>query len=663
MSQSQMNQLAINTLRVHAIQMVEDANSGHPGMALDAAPLMWTLYDQAMQHNPGNPHWANRDRFVLSAGHASALLYSTLNLMGYDLTREDLENFRQLGSRTPGHPEISVTPGVEVSTGPLGQGIAMGVGLALAESILAAKFNRPGHEIVDHYTFVLHGDGCPQEGVASEAASFAGHQKLGKLINIYDRNAVTIDGGIDLSFTEDLAERYRAYGWQVLNVDDANDIDAFAKAIEEAKKETERPSLIIVCSEIGYASPLVGQSKSHGAPLGSENLAKTKAELAWPEDKSGLDTCRELLSYMKERQAEYAKAEAAWQQKFDAWSQAFPELRKEWDSYRKPDFSALREDDRFFTAPEKAEATRSSSGKILNLIAEHCENFIGGSADLAGSNKTWLKDKGTVDPTNRNGQNINYGIREFAMSCIMNGLLLHGGLRAFCATFFTFSDYMRSGIRSSALMCLPAIYVLTHDSIGVGEDGPTHQPIEHLSSFRAMPGILTFRPADYLETSLSYLYALESARPSLMVLSRQNLEQIDLPAEQRPIEKGAYIVKDMPAPQLILLASGSELSLVLEVQESLAKDNISSRVVSVPCMELFLEQDKAYRNEILPPSCRKRLAIEAAAPQSWYQLVGLDGKVHGITEFGASAPADKLFEKFGFTVDNLVQEAKELLED
>lgn len=663
MSQSQMNQLAINTLRVHAIQMVEDANSGHPGMALDAAPLMWTLYDQAMQHNPGNPHWANRDRFVLSAGHASALLYSTLSLMGYDLTRKDLENFRQLGSRTPGHPEISVTPGVEVSTGPLGQGIAMGVGLALAESILAAKFNRPGHEIVDHYTFVLHGDGCPQEGVASEAASFAGHQKLGKLINIYDRNAVTIDGGIDLSFTEDLAERYKAYGWQVLNVDDANDIDAFAKAIEEAKKETERPSLIIVRSEIGYASPLVGQSKSHGAPLGSENLAKTKAELAWPEDKGGLDTCQELLSYMKERQAEYAKAEAEWQQKFDTWSQAFPELRKEWDSYQKADFSNLRDDARFFTASEKAEATRSSSGKILNLIAEHCENFIGGSADLAGSNKTWLKDKGTVDPTNRNGQNINYGIREFAMSCIMNGLLLHGGLRAFCATFFTFSDYMRSGIRSSALMGLPAIYVLTHDSIGVGEDGPTHQPIEHLSSFRAMPGLLTFRPADYLETSLSYLYALESARPSLMVLSRQNLEQIDLPAEQRPVEKGAYIVKDMPAPQLILLASGSELSLALEVQESLAKENISSRVVSVPCMELFLEQDKAYRDGVLPPSCRKRLAIEAAAPQSWYQLVGLDGKVHGITEFGASAPADKLFKKFGFTLDNLVQEAKELLQD
>lgn len=662
MEKNKLDQQAINTLRVHAIEMVQEANSGHPGMALGAAPLAWTLYDKAMKHDPSNPTWIDRDRFVLSAGHSSAMLYSILNLFGYDINVDDLKNFRQLDSKTPGHPEIVITPGVDAGTGPLGQGIAMGVGMALAEEMLAAKFNRRGHEIIDHYTFVLHGDGCPQEGVACEAASFAGTQKLGKLINIYDRNAITIDGDIDLTFTEDVGQRYESYGWQVLELDDANNIEAFAKLIEEAKAEKEKPSLIIVDSEIGFASPVAGMSKAHGAPLGPEGVAATRQALKWPEDLDGFATNPDLANRMEEKIADLKKEGKEWEDKFDAWAKAYPELHEEWKQYFSDDFSDIANDPELFQKPEKDEASRVSSGRILNLIAKHRPNFVGGSADLAGSNNTWLADKATIDASNRLGQNINYGIREFAMSCIMNGILLHGGFRSYCATFFTFSDYMRSGIRSSALMDLPAIYVLTHDSIGVGEDGPTHQPIEHLSSFRAMPNILTFRPADYLETASAYLYALESGRPTLMVLSRQNLRQLDLDKEDRAVEKGAYIVRECGDPEIILLATGSELCLALDLQEKLENDGIGSRVVSIPCMELFLEQDEDYRESILPSDQRKRFAIEAGASQSWYQLVGLDGAVHGIETFGASAPGDALFEKFGYTLENLYSEAKKLLE-
>lgn len=661
MNQKTLDQLAINTLRVHSIEMVEKANSGHPGMALGAAPLIYTLYAKVMQHSPKNPTWINRDRFVLSAGHASALMYSLLHLFGYDISQADLENFRQYKSITPGHPEIVVTPGVDAGTGPLGQGVAMGVGMALAERYLASAFNKAGEEIIDHYTYVLHGDGCPQEGVAAEACSFAGMHKLGKLIMIYDRNQITIDGHIDISFTEDVGARYKAYGWQVLTVDDANDIDAFYAALKEAQTETEKPSIIIVHSHIGYGSPVQDSSKAHGAPLGKENLERTKEALAWPKELAPFETPAAVKSYVDAIAEELVSQEKAWQDKFMAWRSKYPDLARKWDIFFAEDFSFLEDDERFFEIPEKSEATRESSRKVLNLLSEHLPNLIGGSADLAGSNKSWLNNSHAFDANNADGKNIHYGIREFAMSCIMNGILLHGGLKSYCATFFTFSDYMRSGIRSSALMDLPALYVFTHDSIGVGEDGPTHQPVEHLASFRAMPNILTFRPADYLETAGAYLYAIKSQRPTILALSRQNLPQIDLAYSRRAIERGAYIVQDAENPELILLASGSEVALTLEAAGVLKEQEISVRVVSMPCMELFNEQSEEYKESILPKAVQKRIAIEAGSSLPWYRYVGPDGKIIAVDDFGMSAPAGKIFEHFGFSLESIVEKAKEIL--
>lgn len=661
MQNSSLDQAAITTLRVHAIEMVEKANSGHPGMALGAAPLIWTLYKDALKHNPANPSWINRDRFVLSAGHSTPLLYALLNLFGYDLSAEDLANFRQLQSKTPGHPEVVVTPGVDAGTGPLGQGIAMGVGMALAEAHLAAKFNRPGFSVMDHYTYVLHGDGCPQEGVALEAASFAGGQKLGKLINIYDRNQITIDGSIDLAFTEDVGKRYEAMGWQVLYVADANDLSALRAALEEAKAEQEKPSLIIAESKIGYGSPLEGSNKTHGSPLGADNVKATKENFNWPLDRPDFYTDPDLAASMAAHKEELAGLEVNWQELFQAWALQYPDLAQEWRAYFEPDFSDLDEDAFLQKIPTKAEASRESSYRILNHLASKYDNFLGGSADLAGSNKTWLDDQGTLNPQDRLGRNIHYGIREFAMSCIMNGLLLHGGLRSFCSTFFTFSDYMRSGIRSAGIMDLPAIFVLTHDSIGVGEDGPTHQPVEHLTSFRAMPRLLTFRPCDFVETGAAYRYALQSGRPSIMALSRQGLDQLDLPASERAVERGAYVVKETANPQLLFIATGSEVSLALQAQAQLAADGVGSRVVSMPCMELFLEQDLAYQEEILPSQLTKRMALEAGASLPWYRFVGSQGKVMGVDEFGFSAQAKDVFAHFGFTVDQVVAEAKKLL--
>lgn len=662
MHNSSLDQAAITTLRVHSIEMVEIAKSGHPGMALGAAPIIWTIYKEGMKHNPQNPQWINRDRFVLSAGHSSPLLYSLLNLFGYDLSAEDMASFRQLHSKTPGHPEVVVTPGVDAGTGPLGQGVAMGVGMALAEAHLAAKFNRPGFPVMDHYTFVLHGDGCPQEGVAMEAASFAGGQKLGKLINIYDRNQITIDGSIDLTFNDDIGKRYEAMGWQVLHVEDANDLSALSSAIAEAKAEENKPSLIIVNSTIGYGSPLQGSNKTHGAPLGPENVKATKEHFNWPLDRPDFYTDPELEAYMAEYKQELAGQEAAWHKLFQTWADQYPDLAQEWESYFNSDYSGLDRDPFLAEIPAKAEASRESSHRILNHLAENYGNLLGGSADLAGSNKTWLDNQGTFGPEDRLGRNIHYGIREFAMSCIMNGILLHGGLRAFCSTFFTFSDYMRSGIRSAGLMNLPAIFVLTHDSVGVGEDGPTHQPVEHLTSFRAMPKVLTFRPCDFVETAAAYRYALQSGRPTIMALSRQGLDQLDLPASDRAVEKGAYVVKDTANPQLLFIATGSEVSLALQAQEKLAASGIGSRVVSMPCMKLFLEQDPAYQEEVLPASLNKRLALEAGSSLSWYRFVGPQGKVIGIDDFGLSAKANDVFKYFGFTVENVVAEAKELLD-
>lgn len=662
MHNSALDQAAITTLRVHSIEMVEKAKSGHPGMALGAAPIIWAIYKEGMKHNPQNPQWVNRDRFVLSAGHSTPLLYSLLNLLGYNLSAEDLANFRQLHSKTPGHPEVVITPGVDAGTGPLGQGVAMGVGMALAEAHLAAKFNRPGFPIMDHYTFVLHGDGCPQEGVAMEAASFAGGQKLGKLINIYDRNAITIDGSIDLSFNDDVAKRYEAMGWQVLHVADANDLLALKSAIVEAKAEGDKPSLIIVNSKIGYGSPLEGSNKTHGAPLGPENVKATKEHFNWPLDRPDFYTDPELEAYMADYRQELAGQEAAWHKLFDTWASQYPDLAADWQAYFHPDYSDLDQDAFLSEIPAKAEASRDSSHRILNHLAQRYSNILGGSADLAGSNKTWLDDKGCFSPEDRSGRNIHYGIREFAMSCIMNGMLLHGGVRAYCSTFFTFSDYMRSGIRSAGLMNLPAIFVLTHDSIGVGEDGPTHQPVEHLTSFRAMPKLLTFRPCDFVETAAAYRYALQSGRPSIMALSRQGLTQLDLPASERAADKGAYVVNETENPQILFIATGSEVALALQAQEKLQASGIGSRVVSMPCMKLFLEQSPAYQEEVLPSHLSKRLAIEAGSSLSWYRFVGTEGKVMGIDDFGLSAKADDIFNYFGFTVDQVVTEAQALLD-
>lgn len=662
MQKAKLDEMALQALRVHSIEMVQKANSGHPGMALGAAPMIWTLYNDTMKHNPDKPDWIDRDRFILSAGHASALLYSLLNLFQYDLSDDDMAKFRQLNSKTPGHPEIVLTPGVDAGTGPLGQGVAMAVGMAVAEAHLAAVFNTEEHKVIDHYTYVLHGDGCPQEGVAHEAISFAGTQKLDKLIMIYDRNQVTIDGDINITFTEDVAKRYEACAWQVLQVADANNLEALREAIKTAKAEKEKPSLIIVESAIGFGSPLQGSNKTHGSPLGEENVNLTKGKLGWSQDIPQLSTPSELKTAMSEKKAELISQYDSWQKTFADWQKSNPELANKWVEYFNPDYSKLSKDSVLCQLQNEAEASRASSSKVLNRLADLLPNLIGGSADLAGSNKSWMNDKGTFSPSNRAGRNIHFGIREFAMSCIANGIALHGGLLPYCATFFTFSDYMRSGIRSATLMKLPTLFVFTHDSIGVGEDGPTHQPVEHLASFRAMPEVLTFRPADYIETAAAYTYAIQSGRPTVFAFSRQGLEQLDLPAEKRAVDKGAYIVKDSVAePQIIFLSSGSELTLCLSAQAKLAEKGIASRVISVPSMELFLEQDASYQESLLPANIEKRFAVEAAATLPWYRFVGLKGKVLGIDKFGASAKAGDLFARYGITAEQVLAEAEKYL--
>lgn len=650
---------AISAIRVFSADAIQKAKSGHPGMPLGAAPIAWELFARHMKHNPANPQWVDRDRFILSAGHASMLLYSLLYLFGYGLTAEDLAQFRQYESRTPGHPEFGVTAGVEMSTGPLGQGVASAVGFAMAEAHLAARFNRPGHEIVDHYTYVLTGDGCLQEGVSGEAASLAGTQKLGKLIVLYDRNQITIEGSTDLAFTEDVKGRYLAYGWQVLEVEDANDLKAVSAALDLAKAEKNKPSMIICHSQIGYGSPLAGSAKTHGAPLGDDNIAALKEFVGWPKDLAMFEIPADLKEDLQALRAVLAQKEAAWNDSFNAWQKAFPELAKEWDDCFSGKLDDLKEA-LFKELPEKPEATRKSSGRVLNTVSRVLPNLFGGSADLAPSNNSWMDDFEAFGPEHREGRNIHFGVREFAMACCMNGINLHGGLRGYCATFFVFSDYMRGAMRMSALMNIPALYVCTHDSVGVGEDGPTHQPVEHLTALRVIPDLLVFRPADYRETAASYLYALESRRPSVFTLSRQNLPQLENSSED--ISRGAYIMKDAADPKLILMGSGSEVSLLLEVQAELEAQGIGSRVVSVPCLDLFLEQDKAYQEQILPPALSKRLAVEAGSSMSWYRLVGGEGHVHGIDRFGTSAPAGKVFEALGFTKEALLQEAMALLQ-
>lgn len=649
-------QLTINAIRVLSAEAIQKANSGHPGLPLGAAPIGYAAFTN-MVFNPKDTAFDNRDRFVLSAGHGSMLDYALYYLFGFGLTKEEIMNFRQLGSRTAGHPEYGVCPGVETSTGPLGQGIANAVGMAIAENYLAQKFNKEGFPIVDHYTFALCGDGCMQEGIENEAASLAGALKLGKLIVLYDDNDITIEGDTDITFTENVGKRHEAMGWQVINVKDANDVNALNRAIKKAKAETEKPSLIVIKSQIGYGSHLVGQASCHGAPLGEEGVATLKKNLGW--DCAPFEVPEEVFKHCKKFANKGRKAQRAWKAMFKAYEEAYPELAKEYISWKKremPDLKAIEELWQF----EKDDASRGYSSTVLNKIAKYVPNLIGGSADLAPANKSYMKGRGDFGPNDKTGSNMHFGIREHAMSAIVNGMYLHGGLIPYCATFAVFSDYMKNAMRMSALMELPVIYILSHDSIGVGEDGPTHQPIEHLTGLRAMPNMKVYRPADGRETTAAWIGALKGKEPSCIVVSRQTLPMLEGTGEKA--FKGGYVLADSAkkTPDVILIATGSEVTLAVNAKAELAKEGIDARVVSMPCVEEFEKQSEKYKESVLPKAVRARVAVEAGATMCWYKYVGMDGKVVGIDQFGASAPAKKLFEKYGFTVENVVAAAKEV---
>ena len=654
----EIKQLTVNAIRVLSAEAIEKAKSGHPGMPLGAAPIGYAAFTN-MTFNPKDTAFDNRDRFVLSAGHASMLDYSLYYLFGFGLKKEDIMNFRQLGSRTAGHPEYRVCPGVETSTGPLGQGIANAVGMAIAENYLANKFNKEGFNVVDHYTYAICGDGCMQEGIENEAASLAGALKLGKLIVFYDDNDITIEGNTNITFTEDVGKRHEAMGWQVIKVKDANDLAALNRAIKKAKAEKEKPSLIIVSSVIGYGSPLAGKASCHGSPLGAENLAALKKELDWNYEP--FEVPEEVFKHCKKFGNKGRKAEREWKAMFAEYEKAYPELAKEYISWKKREMPDLKNVDELW-AFEKDDASRGYSATVLNKLAKYIPNLIGGSADLAPANKSNIKDRGSYSATDKSGSNMHFGIREHAMAAIVNGMYLHGGLIPYCATFAVFSDYMKNAMRMSAIMELPVVYILTHDSIGVGEDGPTHQPIEHLAGLRAMPDMKVYRPADGRETTAAWIAALTGNKPSCLFLSRQTLPMLE--GTGKDAFKGGYVLadSDKKTPDVILIATGSEVSLAMKAKAELKNEGIDARVVSMPCMEDFEAQSEKYKNGVLPKSVRARVAIEAGSPLGWYKYVGLDGKVIGMETFGASAPAAKLFEKFGFTVENVVNTVKEVLD-
>ena len=652
------NNLAVNTIRVLSAEAIQKANSGHPGLPLGSAPIGYTLFANHLKFNPTHPDFFDRDRFILSAGHGSMLNYTLLHLFGYDVSMEDLKNFRQLDSKTPGHPEYGHTPGIETTTGPLGQGIANAVGMAIAETKLAAEFNREGFNVVDHYTYALCGDGCMQEGIEYEAASLAGTLKLGKLIVLYDKNDITIEGNINTAFTEDVGARHKAQGWQVIHVKDGTNLKAISKAITRAKKETSKPSLIIIQTTIGYGSPKAGTADVHGAPLGKDAIAELKNNLKhdYPEFTVPEEVSKALAKYKTQGEKIHKK----WEKLLEAYTKEYPELGNRFLDYLSNKTPDLINDEKLFDFA-KPDATRNTSFKVLNRLAELVPNLAGGSADLAPSNKSNMTARSYYSPENRIGSNFHFGIREHAMSAICNGMALHGGLKVYCATFFIFSDYMKNAMRLSALMNIPVTYILTHDSIGVGEDGPTHQPVEQLAGLRSIPNMKVFRPADGKETAYAWISALSENSPTCLVLTRQNLPQY----ENSSINalKGAYILADSerPTPDAILLASGSEVELVMKAKEELKKENIDVRVVSVPCMELFDMQDDVYKATVLPSEVKARVAVEAGTPDMWYKYVGLDGKVIGMTTFGASAPFSDLLKKFGFTVENVVETVKKVL--
>ncbi len=657
-------EMSVNAIRVLSADAIQKANSGHPGLPLGTAPVAYELFAKHMNYNPHNPDWVNRDRFVLSGGHGSMLLYSLFHLFGIgNLSLEEVKNFRQFGSLTPGHPEYGHTVGVEATTGPLGQGMAMAVGMAMAEAHLSSVFNKEGFPVVDHYTYVLGGDGCMMEGISSECFSLAGTLGLSKLIVFYDSNNISIEGSTDIAFTEDVVTRFKAFGFQTIEVEDGNDLEAIGKAIEEAKADKTRPSLIKVNTLIGYGCPAKqGKASAHGEPLGVDNVAALKENISWP-CKGDFEVPKEVYDHYKELADNMAKAEDKWNELFAAYVEKYPEMKELWDNYFDGyDMSDLFNSDEYWAKGDKPEATRSTSGTILNMIKKAMPNLIGGSADLAPSNKTNMKDAGDFSKDNYAGTNLHFGVREQAMAAIGNGLALHGGLKAFVATFFVFSDYVKPMARLSALMKLPLTYVFTHDSIGVGEDGPTHEPIEQLAAFRSLPDFTVFRPCDRTETAAAWMYAVENeCGPTGLVLTRQNLPQIE--GSSKDALKGGYVIaeSEKAVPDAIIIASGSEVSLAVNAKEELKKSGIDVRVVSMPSMELFDKQSAEYKESVLPNAVRKRVAVEALSDFGWYKYVGLDGKVIAMEGFGASGPAATLFEHFGFTVDNVVKTVKEVV--
>lgn len=654
--------MSVNAIRVLAADAVQKANSGHPGLPLGSAAMAYELWANHMNHNPADPKWFNRDRFILSGGHGSTLLYSLLHLFGYGLTKEDLAQFRQWGSLTPGHPEYGHTVGIEATTGPLGAGMGMAVGMAVAEAHLAAVFNKDNYPVVDHYTYVLGGDGCMMEGISSEAFSLAGTLGLSKLIVLYDSNKISIEGGTDIAFTEDVKKRFEAFGFQTLVVEDGNNIEEIGKAIEEAKADKTRPTMITVKTKIGYGCPAKeGKASAHGEPLGADNVTALKENLGWPSQEP-FYVPDEVYANYKEKAKKGAEAEAAWNKLFAEYCEAYPEMKKLWDEYFDENAAEkVLDDENFWSYEDKPQATRNLSGVQLNKLKNMLPNLMGGSADLAPSTKTYMSDMGDFSKDNYAGRNMHFGVRELAMTAIGNGMMLHGGLHAFVSTFFVFSDYVKPMARLSAIMGVPLTFVLTHDSIGVGEDGPTHEPIEQLAMLRSLPNFTVYRPCDATETAAAWAYAVTSKKtPTALVLTRQNLPQ--MAGSSKEALKGAYVIADSAknVPDAILIASGSEVSLAVDAKAELIKDGIDVRVVSMPSMDVFEQQSDEYKESVLPKSVRKRVAIEALSDFGWGRYVGLDGAYVTMHSFGASAPAATLFKEFGFTVENVVRTVKGL---
>ncbi|WP_078553873.1 transketolase [Bacillus alkalicellulosilyticus] len=663
--QVSVEQVAINTIRTLSIDSIEKANSGHPGMPMGAAPMAYALYAKHMQHNPSNPTWFNRDRFVLSAGHGSMLLYSLLHLSGYDVSIDDLKSFRQWGSKTPGHPEFGHTAGVDATTGPLGQGFGMAVGMAMTEAHLAATYNKEQFPVVDHYTYCICGDGDLMEGISSEAASLAGHLKLGKLVVLYDSNDISLDGDLNMSFSEDVKGRFTAYNWHYLRVEDGNDLEAINNAIALAKTD-ERPTLIEVKTTIGYGSPnKAGKSASHGAPLGAAEIEQTKQVYGWNYEEE-FHVPAEVTALFDQVKQQGIQQEEKWNQLLESYKQQFQELGEQLELAISGELPVGWDTDvPTYVAGKDKVATRSSGGDALNALAKKVPSVFGGSADLASSNKTMLKGEANFSAVDYSGRNVWYGVREFAMGAMVNGMALHGGVKPFGSTFFVFSDYLRPAVRLSALMKLPVTFVFTHDSIAVGEDGPTHEPVEQLASFRAMPGLNIIRPADSNETVAAWKVALESKdEPTILVLSRQDLlttaESVEVAYEG--VQKGAYVISPAQGEaEGLLLAAGSEVPLAVEAQQALAKEGISVSVVSMPSWSQFEKQSKEYKESVLPKSVKARLAIEMGSSIGWHKYVGDEGDVIAIDQFGASAAMDRILTEYGFTVENLVAQMKNVL--